>query len=175
MWRSVDSKSALHPPRQPQVAYATDCSKGMVLVLFLFCVALWFLLRGVSCWVLSCPLFLCIFSSFSIVITSLGEQRAGLCASRAFVWLFCMHWFFVLFLFHLESGVGYGLRLWYSLDFSINFFDQKHLSACSCLLYLRPPKNSCVFQVSQSYLGFRPNPKHFIVNCEQNIVKFAEK
>ena len=26
---------------------------------------------------------------FSIVITSLGEERAGLCASRAFVCLFC--------------------------------------------------------------------------------------
>ena len=29
------------------------------------------------------------FSPFSIVITSLGEDRAGLCASRAFVCLFC--------------------------------------------------------------------------------------
>ena len=29
------------------------------------------------------------FSSFSIVITSLREDRAGLCASRAFVCLFC--------------------------------------------------------------------------------------
>ena len=27
---------------------------------------------------------------FSIMITSLGEERAGLCASRAFVYLFCM-------------------------------------------------------------------------------------
>ena len=32
-----------------------------------------------------------------------------------------------------------------------------------------------VFQVSQPYLGLCPDPKHFIVNCEQNIVKFAEK
>ena len=29
--------------------YATDCSKAVVLVLFLLCVALWFSLRGVSC------------------------------------------------------------------------------------------------------------------------------
>ena len=31
----------------------------------------------------------------------------------------------------------------------------------------------CVFQVSRPYLGFCPDPKHFIVNCEQNVVKFA--
>ena len=30
-----------------------------------------------------------------------------------------------------------------------------------------------MFQVSRPYLGFYPDPKHF-VNCEQN-VKFAEK
>ena len=29
------------------------------------------------------------FSPFSIVFTSLGEERAGLCASRIFVCLFC--------------------------------------------------------------------------------------
>ena len=33
----------------------------------------------------------------------------------------------------------------------------------------------CVFQVSRPYLGFCPDPKHFIVNCEQNVVKFAGK
>ena len=32
-----------------------------------------------------------------------------------------------------------------------------------------------MFQVSRPYLGFCPDPKHFIVNCEQNVVKFAEK
>ena len=36
-------------------------------------------------------------------------------------------------------------------------------------------KHICVFQVSRPYLGFCPDPKHFIVNCGQNIVKFAEK
>ena len=34
---------------------------------------------------------------------------------------------------------------------------------------------SGVFQVSQPYLGFRPDPKHFILNCEENVVKFAGK
>ena len=32
----------------------------------------------------------------------------------------------------------------------------------------------CVFQVSQPYLGFYPDPNHYIVNCEQN-VKFPNK
>ena len=68
--------------------------------------------------------FLCSLSSyffilFSIVITSLGEERAGLCASRAFV-LYVL--FFVIFLFLLVSGVGCGLWLWHSLNFSINVF-----------------------------------------------------
>ena len=31
-----------------------------------------------------------------------------------------------------------------------------------------------MFQVSRPYLGFSSGPKHFIVNCEQNIVKFAK-
>ena len=40
---------------------------------------------------------------------------------------------------------------------------------------VRPKQNICVFQVSRPYLSFCPDPKHFIVNCEQNVVKFAEK
>ena len=39
----------------------------------------------------------------SIVITSLGEERAGLCAFRAFVCLYCMHKF--LSIFALPLGV----------------------------------------------------------------------
>ena len=34
-------------------------------------------------------------------------------------------------------------------------------------------KKIYVFQVSRPYLGFCPDPKHFIVNCEQNDLKFA--
>ena len=41
--------------------------------------------------------------------------------------------------------------------------------------WLRPPKNICVFQVSQPNLGFCPDPKQFIVNCEQNVVICAGK
>ena len=32
----------------------------------------------------------------------------------------------------------------------------------------------CVFQVSRPYLGFCPDPKHFIVNFKENLVKYAE-
>ena len=57
-------------------------------MLFLFCVALWFILRGASCLVLPCSLSSRYFSPFSIVITSLGEEGAGLiCTSSAFVCL----------------------------------------------------------------------------------------
>ena len=47
-----------------------------------------------SCLALCCRVFLfcfVFFSHFSIVITSLGEERAGLCASCIFVCLFCTH------------------------------------------------------------------------------------
>ena len=47
----VDRKRSLQPS-----VYATDRSKAIVPVLFLFCAALWFILRGASCLVL--PLFL---------------------------------------------------------------------------------------------------------------------
>ena len=42
-------------------------------------------------------------------------------------------------------------------------------------LMIRPKNFICVFQVSWPYLDFCPDPKHFIVNCEQNVVKFGEK
>ena len=55
-------------------------------MLVLFCVALCFVLRGASCSeVLPCSLSSC----FVIPVTSLGEEGAGVCASRAFVFLFC--------------------------------------------------------------------------------------
>ena len=73
-----------------RVAYATDRSKAVVPVLFLFCVALWFILRGASRFkVFLCSLCLCFVIPFSIEITSLGEEGAGLCAYHAFIFLFC--------------------------------------------------------------------------------------
>ena len=98
----------------PTVVYATYRSKAVVPVLFLFCVALWFILRSASCFkVFPCSLSSCFFISFSIVIASLGEEGAGLCASRAFVCLFLHMLVSVIFLFLLVSGVGCG---WMGLD-----------------------------------------------------------
>ena len=62
-------------------------------MLFLFCVAcvFFFYTTGASFFkVFPCLLSSCFFIRFSIVITSLGEEGAGLCASRAFVCLICI-------------------------------------------------------------------------------------
>ena len=73
-------------------------------MLFLFYVVLVY----TSCLVLPCSLSTCFFS-FSIVITSLGEEGAGLCASRgAFVCLFTS---VNLCPFSLPLGVRGWLRL----------------------------------------------------------------
>ena len=32
-----------------------------------------------------------------------------------------------------------------------------------------------MFQVSRPYLGFCPDPKHFMMNFKENIVKYVEK
>ena len=65
------------------MVYSTDRSKAVVPVLVLFFVALWFILRGDLFYVLLCViLFLCFFSSFSIAITSLEEERANLSALK---------------------------------------------------------------------------------------------
>ena len=69
---------------------STDRSKAVVLVLVLLFVALWFILRGDLLYVFTCVIFfLVFFNPFSIVITSLGEERANLSA-------FCMFVRFVL-------------------------------------------------------------------------------
>ena len=78
-------KIFLLPP--PQVVYATDRSKAVFSVLFFSC---FIILRDASCFkVFPCSLSSCFVIHFSIVITSLGEEEADLCASRAFVCLFC--------------------------------------------------------------------------------------
>ena len=101
------------PPTHTHVVYATDRSKEVVPVLFLFCVALWFILRSASCFkVLPCSLCssLSLFIPFRIVITSLGEDGAGLCFSCICLFvLFVL--VFVIFLFLLESGVGCGFTI----------------------------------------------------------------
>ena len=73
-------------PRIPRAVLADKASKGVVPVLVLLFVALWFILRGNLLYVFPCViLFLCFFSPFSIAITSLGEERATLSAFRTFV------------------------------------------------------------------------------------------
>ena len=77
-------------------------------MLFLFCVALWFILWGASCFkVFPCSLSSCFVITLSIVIPSLGKDGAGLCASRAFVLLFLLVSFCH---FSLSLGVGGWLR-----------------------------------------------------------------
>ena len=64
----------------------TGGGPGVFLILCGFVVYI----TGASCFkVFPCSLPSCFFILFSIVITSLGEEGAGLCASRAFVCLFC--------------------------------------------------------------------------------------
>ena len=74
-------------------------------------------------------LFFFFFSSFSIAITSLGEERANLNAFRAFV-RFALVWFC---LFSLPLGVWEGLRfVIVALPglFSYLFFTIKKLNQC---------------------------------------------
>ena len=77
----VSCKSALNHP----VVCSTDRSKAVVPVLVLLFVALWFILRGDLLYVFRVSFCSCVFSPFSIAITSLGEERANLSAFRTFV------------------------------------------------------------------------------------------
>ena len=95
-------KSALKPP----VVYSADHSKVVVPVLVLLFVALWFILRGNLFYVLTLRYFVLVFfSPFSIVITSLGEERANLSAFCTFV-RSVLVWFYR---FPLPLGVWKGL------------------------------------------------------------------
>ena len=137
MWSLSTVKNILNP----SVVYATDRSKAVVPVLFLFCVSLWFILRDASCFeVCPCSLFSCFVTLFSIVITSLGEEGAGLCASRAFVMYVLV---FVILLFLLVSGAGCGLCLWQSLDFFIIFLVNLLQNVVRSLLLAGGPFGNC--------------------------------
>ena len=88
------------------MVYSADHSKAVVPVLVVLFVALWFILRGDLFCLTLCYFVLVFFSPFSIAITSLGEERANLSASRTFV-PFVLVWFC---LFPLPLGVWEGLR-----------------------------------------------------------------
>ena len=94
------------PPTTP-VVYSTDRFKAVVQVLVLLFVALWFILQSDLFCLALCYFVLVFCSSFSIVITSLGEERANLSAFCMFVW-FALVWFC---LFPLPLGVWEGLWL----------------------------------------------------------------
>ena len=90
------------------VVYATARSKAVVPVLFSFCADLWYILRGDSCLVLPGSLSSCFFSPFNIVITWLGKEGAGLCASLYFacvnlVFFFLFFFFFLLLLLSVRG------------------------------------------------------------------------
>ena len=97
--------SMVHPGMLA-LAYSTDRSKAVVPVLVLLFAALWFILRGV-CFMFYLVLFCsCVFSPFSIAITSLGEESANLSAFRTYV-RFALVWFC---LFPFPLIVWEGLR-----------------------------------------------------------------
>ena len=98
----ASSKSALNPT----VVCSTDRSKAVVPVLVLLFVALWFIIRGDLLYVFPCVILSCVFSPFSIAVTSLGEERANLSAFRTFV-RFVLVW---ICRFPLPLGVLEGLR-----------------------------------------------------------------
>ena len=83
-------------------------SKAVVPVLFLFCLAFWFILRGASCLVLPCSLSSCFFSPLALKSPRLGK--------RELVYLLLVH-LFVCFArvnfcpFSFPLGVSGWLRL----------------------------------------------------------------
>ena len=119
-------KSALNP-----MVYSTDRSKAVVPLLVLFCLTLWFILRGDLLYVFPCViLFLCFSVLLVLRLPRLGKRELILVL---FVRLFdlCLLGF-VGFLFLLGSGKRCVLWLWHSLDFSFTFFSPTELS-CSDL------------------------------------------
>ena len=74
-------KSSLNP----SVFCSTDHSKAVVAVLVLLCCFVVYSTRRFVVCLSVCHFVLVFFSPFSIVITSLGEERANLSAFRTFV------------------------------------------------------------------------------------------
>ena len=108
----VDSKRLLNPP----VVYATDRSKAVIMVLFWFCVGLWFSLPGVSCWVLLCSLFSCVCVCVCVCVLSCLALWSSRLGTRKLVYVLLMY-LFVYFSrvnccpFSLPLGVRGWLRL----------------------------------------------------------------
>ena len=95
-------KSALNP----QVVYSTDRSKAVVPVLVLLCCFVVYSTRRFVLCLTLCHFVLVFFSPFSIMITSIGEERANFSAFHTFV-RFVLVWICRLL---LPLGVWEGLR-----------------------------------------------------------------
>ena len=124
------------PPPPPRIVNATDRSKAVVPVLFLFCGTLHVLK--------SCHALCSRVSSFLLALRSprLGKRELN-CV--LLVYLFVLYALgFVIFLFLLVSGVGCSLWLWHSLDFSINF----------CFLEIILPSNNLLICVWKALSWF---------------------
>ena len=75
---------------KPHVVYATDCSKAVVLVLFLFCVLLWFLHEAFHVESYFAPCSRVVISVlFCIVITSLVRELVYMLLVHLYVYLAC--------------------------------------------------------------------------------------
>ena len=86
-----------------------------------------FLLRGVSCSFFSFIfLFIFFFSPFNIVITLLGEERAGLRVSCVFVCLFGTRYFLSFFSYSWCQGLAAACDCGTPLTFLLN------LILCDC-------------------------------------------
>ena len=89
---------------------------------------------------------------------------------RSFCW-FCHETSHILLKWHHNilqaSGNKHSKQGWNIRKYKLFQNFQKHLQN----LALGQKKIICVFQVSRPNLGFYPDRKHFIVNCEQNSVK----
>ena len=88
------------------VVYTTDRSKAEVPMLLLFCVALQFTLRGASCLVLPCSLFMWFSVLLAFWSPCLGKREL----TFVFICLLSMHTL-ICVTFSLPSGVGGWLRL----------------------------------------------------------------
>ena len=71
-------------PLNPPIVYTTDRSNAVVPMLFLFCSLVVSITRHFM-FGLALLFIYVFFRPFSILITLLGEEGAGLCAYRAFV------------------------------------------------------------------------------------------
>ena len=85
---------------------STDRYKAVVPVLVLLFVACGLFYEAICCMLFRVSFCSCVFSPFSIAITSLGEERANLSAFRTFV-RFVLVW---ICRFPLLLGVWEGLR-----------------------------------------------------------------